>query len=360
MNDKPNQLLLATSLPAPCQRSGVLRMKKRTKRVIVVSVCLLGAALVLLNVLAYNHAYAMMHFTPQGARTREPERLAGLAKFKVLIAGVNIPRPKSDVQPSAVDPNCRVLLIGEPDGVRLEAWYCDRGSNTPLVILFHGYSAAKSSLSDEAKTFLALGASVLLVDFRGSGGSSESYTTIGVRESEDVAAVARYAQKHLQHSRMIYFGQSMGAVAILRAIREGEVSPDAVILEAVFDTMLNTVRNRFASMRVPSFPSAQLLVLWGGWQWHFNGFRHNPVDYAAHLRCPALFMHGSDDPRATLEEGRRVFDAASGEKTFVTFQNTAHHAYMVVHRVEWTEAVAKIIKKTENNGVHGRLASSPP
>ena len=327
---------------------------------IVVSVCLLGVAFVTLNVLAYSHAYAMMHFAPQGARTREPERLAGLAKFKVLVAGVNIPRPKSDLQPSAVDPNCRVLLIGEPGGVRLATWYCDLGSNTPLVILFHGYSAEKSSLINEAKTFFALGASVLLVDFRGSGGSSESYTTIGVQESEDVAAVARYAQKDLQHSRMIYFGQSMGAVAILRAIRESGVSPHAVILEAVFDTMLNTVRNRFASMRVPSFPSAQLLVLWGGLQWSFNGFRHNPVDYAAHLRCPALFMHGSDDPRATLEEGRRVFDAASGEKTFLTFQNTGHHSYVATHRGEWTVAVEKLIKKAENNGAHGRIASSPP
>jgi hypothetical protein len=335
-------------------------MKEKSKRVIVASVCLVGVAFVTLNVLAYNHAYAMMHFTSQGGRTREPERLAGLVKFKVLVAGVNIPRPRSDVQPSAVDPECRVLIIGKPDGVRLAAWYCDRGSNTPLVILFHGYSAEKSSLIGEAKAFLALGASVLLVDFRGSGGSSESYTTIGVRESEDVAAVARYAREHLRHSRMIYFGQSMGAVAILRAIRDGGVSPDAVILEAVFDTMLNTVRNRFASMRVPSFPSAQFLVLWGGWQWRFNGFRHNPVDYAAHLRCPALFMHGSDDPRATLEEGRRVFDAAPGDKMFQTFQNTGHHSYVAVHRVEWTAAVETIIKKTENNGVHGRLASSPP
>ncbi len=156
-----------------------LHMKKRTKRVIVASVCLLGVAFVTLNVLAYNHAYAMMHFTSQGGRTREPERLAGLAKFKVLVVGVNIPRPKSDLQPSAVDPNCRVLLIGEPQSVRLAAWYCDRGSNTPLVTLFHGYSADKSSLIDEATTFLALGTSVLLVDFRGSGESSESYTTIG-------------------------------------------------------------------------------------------------------------------------------------------------------------------------------------
>jgi len=33
--------------------------------------------------------------------------------------------------------------------------------------------------------------SVLLVDFRGSGDSSEAYTTIGFDEAKDVAAVMR-------------------------------------------------------------------------------------------------------------------------------------------------------------------------
>jgi pimeloyl-ACP methyl ester carboxylesterase len=226
-------------------------------------------------------------------------------------------------------------------------------------MLFHGYSAEKSSLIEEAKTFLTLGASVLLVDFRGSGESSESYTTVGVQEADDVAAVARYAEDHFRHSRIIFFGQSMGAAAILRAVSHDGISPDAVILEAVFDTMFNTVRNRFSSMHVPSFPSAQLLVLWGGWQWRFDGFRHNPVDYATALQCPALFMHGSDDPRATLAEGRRVFDAVSSDKMFRTFQNTGHHSYVEVHRVAWTDAVENLMKKTENQQIHGTTCRRP-
>ena len=119
--------------------------------------------------------------------------------------------------------------------------------------------------------------------------------------------------------RRIYGYTRRGAAAILRAVSKNNITPDAVILEAVFDTMLGTVRNRFASMNVPSFPSAQLLVFWGGRQWGFNGFRHNPVDDAAALHCPALFMHGFDDPRATCAEGRRVFDALPPRETIQNF-----------------------------------------
>ncbi len=296
-----------------------------------------------LNLLAYNHARAMLVFAEEGDRTSKPEALAGWAKMKVLLSGVNLPRPQSDLPSSCLDPECTVLSIREGN-ITLEAWYCDRGEETPLVVIFHGYSADKTALINEAKGLLELGASVLLVDFRGSGGSSESYTTIGVHEADDVAAVAAYARARLKHAKLILFGQSMGAVAILRAADQNGVRPDGVIIEAIFDSMLNTVRNRFDAMGVPSFPCAHLLVFWGGRQWGFNGFKHNPVDYARSLNCRAIFMHGADDPRAKLSEGRRVYDAAPGQKMFEEFPAVGHEAYISKYPAEWKAAVAELIQ----------------
>ena len=316
------------------------------KRIVIGSVCLLSMVFVFLNVIAYNHAYAMTHFTMQGTRTANPEHLKGWHKLKTLFLGINLPRPTGVIPAQEIAPDCRPLVINAPDGIRLSGWYCDRGCDTPLVILFHGYSAEKSSLAEEAKAFLFLGVSILLVDFRGSGESSEAYTTIGIHEADDVSTVVRYADTHLNHTKTVLFGQSMGAAAILRAVNHNSVAPDAVILEAVFDTMLCTVRNRFASMNVPSFPSAQLLIFWGGLQWGFNGFRHNPVDDAAALRCPALFMHGTDDPRATWAEGRRVFDAAPGMKQFKTFSGIGHESYVSRPQAKWLASVEAFLRDT--------------
>ena len=327
----------------------------KTKPCLLALLITVVAGFAVLNVLAYNHAYAMTHFSSGGAHNSKPEDLSLATKLKVLCAGVNIPRPSSDRSPLNLDPDCRVLSIAGGDHVRLSAWYSDRGSGTPLVILFHGYGAEKSSLLPAAKVFRALGASVLLMDFRGSGGSSEGYTTIGWREADDVAAVVHYANDNLPHSAVVLFGQSMGAVAILRAVQEQGIAPDAVILEAVFDTMLNTVRNRFAAMGIPSFPSAQLLVFWGGWQWGFDGFAHNPVDYAKALHCPSLFMHGASDPRATLAEGRRVFAAVPGPKEFQEFASVGHEPYVTKYPIEWSAAVAKILKTADRKRNHNTL-----
>jgi dipeptidyl aminopeptidase/acylaminoacyl peptidase len=320
-------------------------MKRKMKRWLGLGTLVVVAGFAGLNVLAFNHAEAMLHFSDGGLRTTAPEQLGFVVRLKVLLTGVNIPRPGNHRRPSDLAADCRVLPVPGPSGITLASWYCNRGSGTPLVILFHGYSAEKTSLFGEARAFLDLGTSVMLVDFRGSGGSSESYTTVGIHEAEDVAAALRYARQRLSHSNVFLFGRSMGAAAILRAVQAHGIQPGGVILEAVFDTLLNAVRHRFRAMRVPAFPSAELLVFWGGWQWGFNGFTHNPSAYAASVHCPTLLMHGERDARVSLTEARRVFDALAGTKEFVTFERSGHESYLSNHASQWRDAVETFIKR---------------
>jgi alpha-beta hydrolase superfamily lysophospholipase len=305
------------------------------------------AGSIAINILAYRHAYAMMHFTAGNPRTQEPEKLTLGQKVKVLLRGVNIPRPQTRASPLDLGPATRSLRLDDTNGITLGAWYCPGPAQSPLVILFHGYTSEKSGTLPEAKTFLEMGLSVLLVDFRGSGDSSESYTTVGFDEAEDVAAAVRYAHAYLPQRKVILYGQSMGAAAILRAVHSCGVQPDAIIVEAMFDRMLNTVRHRFEAMGVPSFLSAELLVFWGGRQAGFNGFGHNPVQYAASVDCPILFLHGAADPRAHIEEARRVFAVVHAPKRFREFPAIGHEASVVRFPGEWKEAVAHFLGEVD-------------
>ncbi|HNW93580.1 MAG TPA: hypothetical protein PKM88_11785, partial [bacterium] len=107
-------------------------------------------------------------------------------------------------------------------------------------------------------------------------------------------------------------------------------------------------RNRFHTMRVPSFPGAELLTFWGGRQFGFDGFEHNPVEYAASVRCPALFLHGENDPRARMEEGQHVYESVPGEKRIVIFKNAGHEPIITSYPVEWRNAVKDILIRAEN------------
>ncbi len=304
---------------------------------------LVVAGFVAMNAMAYRHAYAMMHFGGGTARTNKPEKLSPAEKIRVLICGVTVPRPQTRLAPAALRPQCRALTIPCDNGISLGAWHCPAASGDPLVILFHGYAGEKTGTLREARAFLQLGHSVLLVDFRGSGDSSESYTTIGFREAEDVAAAVAYARVVLRQPRVVLYGQSMGAAAVLRAVDACGVRPDAIIVEAVFDRMLHTVRHRFEALGLPAFPGAELLVFWGGLQAGFNGSLHDPAKYASSVTCPILFLHGSDDPRARVEEARRVFAAVLGWKQFEEFPALGHEPSSARYPERWTAAVSQLL-----------------
>lgn len=316
----------------------------RIRRTIIALLMIVLLLAVFANALAWRHARALMRFTGQRAYKPKLETVKSEDKLRLLFSGVEMPRPESSKTPADLAPGCMQMKVSEPGGITLGAWYCNQGSNTALVILFHGYTEDKTVQIPEAKRLLAMGISVMLVDFRGSGESSENYTTIGYREAEDVVAAMQYARQNLPHEKIILYGHSMGAAAILRAVAVNGIAPDGIIATAVFDTMLNTVRNRFRMLNAPAFPGAELLVFWGGVQVGFNGFQHNPVDYAKAVKCPILFMHGTDDPKALLSEGQHVFDAVPAQKKFVEFPSIGHQPYAEEYPEAWDRAVHDLMK----------------
>jgi len=298
---------------------------------------------VLWNWVAYRHAYAMTHFTAETARMGPPEGLKLAQKCSLLVKGVRIVRPQAEMSVEALGSCWKAVTIEGPGAVRLGACYREVAGAGCVVLLFHGYASEKTALLSEAEAFLQMGCSVLLVDFRGSGESSEAYTTIGYLEADDVLAAVEFGRRQFPQAAQILYGASMGAAAVLRAIHLGQVKPAGIILEAVFDRLLNTVRHRFEAMKVPAFPNAQLLLYWGGKQGGFDGFSHNPVDYAASVKCPALFLHGSADPRATVEEGRRVFAAVNEPKRFEEFPGLGHESALGRFPEMWKEAVGSFL-----------------
>lgn len=298
-----------------------------------------------LNFLAYRHAHAMMHFLKEGERTPNPEALSFGQKVKVLVLGVQITKPSSERTPQSVGLPFEVHRFSSQDGTELESWYIPRPAPRGMVCIFHGYASCKANMLAEAAAFHELGYATFLVDFRGSGGSSGYVTTVGVREADDVAAVVHYAEKQWPGMPVVLYGQSMGSAAILRAIAVDEVRPKRVIIESVFDRLTSTVANRFKTMRLPSFPFAQLLVFWGGVDSGFNGFGHNPVEYARKVDCPVLMFHGKNDIRVTQAEAQSVYEnLASGFKTLRVIPKAGHDRLQAADPRAWTEAVSGFLK----------------
>lgn len=304
----------------------------------VLGTVLLG--LVLLNVVVALHAWRFTHFSATtGPRTRNPEKLPISEKIKVLLTGLQNPKPVNLALPTFPYED---VTLRSPNG-QLAAWYGPVPAARGTVIVCHGYTSDKSRLLPEATFFRQLGYAVLLLDFSGNGASEGYQTTIGYREADDVVAATRWAQARRPGAPVVLYGVSMGAVAILRAESELGVRPAANIVECPYGSMLQTAQNRFVSMHLPPVPLANLLVLWGSLENGYWAFGLNAGEYARRVPTPTLLLWGTADPRVTRAETDTIFAHLAGPKQRVDFAGSGHEPYWHQHPQQWQGTIKRFL-----------------
>lgn len=301
------------------------------------------AALATINVVAFMQARAMTQFAG-GERTARPEELGFVDSAAVIISGVRVPRPENVTTPAALGLPFETFRFPSGSGATLEAWYIPGGNERLVVALFHGYAASKSTLLNIASALYDLGYATLLVDFYGSGGSSGNDTTVGVEEAHDVAVAVNFARRRWPERKVVPYGVSMGGAAVLRAVAVHGVKADAIIVESVFDTLLNTAKSRFHAMGLPGTPLAQLLIFWGSVQRGHNFFAHKPVDYARAVNCPALILHGGSDRRAPPAQAHALGRAMGSHARLIVYDGVPHMAMVDARRSEWSRDIGEFLR----------------
>jgi alpha-beta hydrolase superfamily lysophospholipase len=308
-----------------------------TKRKIIKwSITGLLVVFVLMNVVAYFHAAKFTRFDQSGiVKTKDARELSFGHKLKILFLGISNPRPENREVPAR--PFKTVKLKSNRE---IECWLINTGSTKGTVIIFHGFAACKSTMLDKAEVFMDLGYNTMLVDFMGSGGSEGNETTVGFYEAEQVKTAFTYLQGEGEKN-IILFGTSMGSAAMMKALSDHRLQPAAVIIECPFGTMLETVQARFKTMHVQSFPMANLLVFWGGFQNDFNAFKHNPDEYARGMHSPTLLLYGEMDEKVSREETDRIFlNIPAKTKQLETYPLAAHENYLKKYKEKWTADIS--------------------
>jgi len=319
-----------------------VRIPGRALRRLALAVLLAGGAL---NVMAYHHARAFTRFAPPGPRTRQPEQLSVFEKVGVLARGARVPRPENRRSPADLGLAYETHVFPGVRDIPLEAWLVPHASPRGTVVLFHGHAASKDSQLREAKAFHEMGWNALLVDFHGSGGSGGSETSVGFHEATDVARAFAYARRLPGSGPVVLYGASMGAVAVLKAVADEDLEAHVLVLESPFDSLLQTVRHRFHTMGVPAFPSAHLLVFWGGVDQGFDGFAHRPLAAAPRITRPTLLLGGGADHWVTPGETRAIFEALRGPKSLHLFAGVGHEALLRRRPDEWRAVVGAFLDR---------------
>jgi hypothetical protein len=192
--------------------------------------------------------------------------------------------------------------IPHRDGTQQFAWIMKQpGPDAGTWVLFlHGNAATIASRVNIARYagLHKLGVNIMAPEYRGFAGLD------GVPTESSLTADARSAYGYLlsrgvSPARIVVYGWSLGSAVAVDLT--SKVDEAAVVLEGAPASLVD-----IGSEHYPFFPIRLLM--------------RNPFDSISkvdEIHAPMLFLHSPDDTVIPIAEGRRLYEAARGEKTFV-------------------------------------------
>ncbi|HEY7056565.1 MAG TPA: alpha/beta fold hydrolase [Vicinamibacterales bacterium] len=222
------------------------------------------------------------------------------------------------------------------DGARQFAWIMPRdiADEGIWALYLHGNAStiASSVNISHYRELRRVGLSVLAPEYRGFAGLAGQPTEGALDADARAAYDYLRTQRHVAPERIVVFGWSLGS-ALAVDLAQG-VEQAAVILEGAPTSQAGLTQRRY-----PFFP-VRLLI-------------RNPFDSRskiAGVHSPLLFLHATDDQVVPIAEGRRLFDAARGDKTFVEVRG-GHFGAVDVDASAFSQAIRRFL---DAHGLTGR------
>jgi fermentation-respiration switch protein FrsA (DUF1100 family) len=224
------------------------------------------------------------------------------------------------------------------DGLELKGWFAPAaGPAQGTVLVFNGNAGNRSLRAPLAAALAKTGFSVLLFDYRGYGGNP------GKPAEEGLLADARGARAYLERredvdpSRIVYFGESLGAAVALAAAVERP--PGALVVRSPFTSMADVGKYHY-----PFLPVGLLLR-----------DRYPSLDRVRQLHCPLLVVAGEQDTIVPISQSRTLYEAAAPRlKRFLLVAGADHNDYELLAGQKLISAVVRFVDLALEGGDQSR------
>lgn len=184
--------------------------------------------------------------------------------------------------------------------------------NRGTILMFHGRGAIKEDQLPIAERLCAAGFSCITFDARSSGQSTGKFATYGHLEKHDATAILNTATAKFGHHNLApfaAFGISRGGA---EALQTAAIDPRlaAVVTVSTFSD-LGQLMHEVAAHRLTHLarPLVPLVGLWCQARANFNPASICPLDSVRSLKCPAMFIHGSEDTYIAPHHSQALYDA---------------------------------------------------
>ncbi len=190
-------------------------------------------------------------------------------------------------------------------------------------MLLHGVRSNRLQMLQRAEFLNEYGYSVLLIDLQAHGESKGNQITFGYLESMDADAAYEFLKNKLSNKHIGIIGVSLGGASAL--LGQSSKKAKAIILESVFPTIEEAIKNRF-TIRFGDLGKylAPLLTVQMEPRLGINVDQLRPIDHVANVKGAVLIVCGALDKHTTLNESKRIYDRAKNPKQFWAVDGAAH------------------------------------
>lgn len=241
-----------------------------------------------------------------------------------LLVGDFLSRPaQRPVGAPPQDLAATTIAIPAGDGRTVAGWVIRGEPGAGVVLLLHGIHADRRQMLERARLLKSRHYSVVLIDLPSHGESSGGRMTFGMREGEGVGAALAYIATAFPGEKTGVIGASLGAASFV--LSPAGTTPNAVVLESMFPTLADAVRDRMRIYLGGPGPLLAPLLLWQlPLRTGIFADEVRPIDVLPRLHAPVLIASGSADRNTTPDEARRLFAAATAPKELWIVDGAAH------------------------------------
>jgi alpha-beta hydrolase superfamily lysophospholipase len=249
-------------------------------------------------------------------------------------------------------------------GATVHAWFSPGRPGAGAVLVLHGVGANRLLMRARARFLHRAGYAVLVPDLQAHGETRGTHITFGALESYDAAAALAYLRARAPGERVGVIGISMGGAATL--VGAGPLRADALVLESVYPTIDDAVRDRLRAwlgpLRTLADAGSELLLRRVGAEIGVQPRELRPIDRISHVTAPILLIAGTADRYTPLGESRALFARACAPKTFWAVRGAGHEDLHAYAPAEYERRVGGFLaaRLRHASGVTRRATSTPP
>ena len=204
-------------------------------------------------------------------------------------------------------------------------WLAARQPNAPVLLYLHGARFNVTGSAPRMRRMQELGFSVLGVDYRGFGKSTQALPSEESAYQDARAAWDWLAQKYPDRPRYV-FGHSLGGPIAIHLATEVQ-DESGTIVEGTFTSIADVI----STSKWGWVPVSLLITQ-----------RFEAVRKVDRIGSPLLVVHGGEDRLIAPDLGRKLYEAAAQPKRFVLVEGGSHHNTNSVGQAQYRQALAEL------------------